>query len=132
MAKHSDRYIAYRAAYPAASKATARTSAARLLSKPGIATRIQEARLQTGVGLQAAMRSHYENALVDIEEKRAFLAGVISGKSESQIVIKDNRKGTKTTVVKNSVRDILKAIALDARLEKEWNKIKGMRDLSHK
>lgn len=132
MVQHGDRYIAYRAAYPTASKAAARIGAARLLSKPDIANRIVEARLQARAGLQAAVRRHYDGRLADIEEKRAFLAEVIRGKSVSQIDVRDYRTGMKSTVVKNSLRDRMRAIALDNQLEEEWNKLMNMPDVNPK
>jgi hypothetical protein len=130
MIQHGDRFTAYRAAYPSVSKASARTAAARLLSKPGIARRIQEARLQQKAEARAALRMHYNGRLVDIEEKRALLAEIIRGTSVTQVDVKDDRTGAKSTVVKNSLRDRMRAMALDSQLEEEWKRIMEMPDLN--
>lgn len=83
-----NRRRAYQAAYPDASRATARSNACRLLAKPEIAQAVREGLLELKRHALETIRQQYEGRLADVDEKRAVLARIIRGEviTEKEVV----------------------------------------------
>lgn len=110
---HGNRRLAYQKAYPGVKNTTARINACKLLGNPDVARQVQEglaARKQQELEL---LKKLYDGRLTTIEEKRAILAKVIRGEMEEA-----NKQGKPA-----NLKDILKAIMIDNKMEEEWKKI---------
>jgi phage terminase small subunit len=117
-----NRRMAYQAAYPNTGNASARTNACRLLSKPDIARAVREGLLEIKMQALQTVKEKYEGRLADIDEKRAVLAQIIRGEA---ITERETTKEGKTqlTRIKGDTGARLRAIALDNKMEEEWNQI---------
>ncbi len=121
MIAHGNRRLAYQAAYPSSSNAAARTSACRLLAMPHIAYSIQKGLLQLRQLSIQSLREQYNGRLTGIEEKRAILAQIIRGELVTEKE-STNKKGESLIIkMKNDIKERIRAIMLDNKMEEEWN-----------
>jgi hypothetical protein len=112
---HGSRRLAYQKAYPGVKDQTAHTNAYRLLAKPHIAMAIKEGLIQAKKDSLAALKKQFEHNMA-ADEKRAVLNKIIRGEYEVQKV----KNGSEVVIEKPGIRDVLRAIALDNKMEEEW------------
>lgn len=122
MILHGDRKVAYLTAYPESNYMSARSSACRLLTRPEIACAIRRGLLEARQGVLQLIKEKTAARLADIEEKRAVLAQIIRG--ELTMEKETTKNGEAQTVkIKSDPKDRMRAIAIDNKLEEEWNRI---------
>jgi hypothetical protein len=125
MIAHGNRSVAYRKAYPDSSFNAAYTNGCRLLAMPHIANYIRDITLALKKRSVEALREKYQGQMTDIEEKRKVLAKIIRGEYTLQKEVKDGEPGT---LQKPDMKDVIRAIILDNKMEEEWSKAVSLPD----
>lgn len=123
MIAHGSRRLAYQKAYPGVKDQTAHTNAYRLLAKPHIAIAIKEGLIQAKKDSLAALKKQFEDNIA-ADEKRAVLNRIIRGEYEVQKI----KNGSEVVIEKPGIKDVLRAIALDNKMEEEWLQVTKLPD----
>ena len=130
MIAHGCRSSAYQKAYPDSSRNAAYTNGCRLLAMPHISGYIRELTLAIKKKSLETLKEKYEGIMVDIEEKRKVLAKIIRGEYAIQKEVKDGEPGT--VFHKPDMKDVLRAIIVDNKMEEEWIKAVSLPDIGIK
>lgn len=118
MIAHGDRRLAYQTAYPDSSPNAAYANAGRLLARPEIYERIQQAVALVEEQLQQELAAQLKDHFMELSEKRAYLARLIRG--EEFTVKHTTYYGKVLTYIKEPTpTELLRAIELDTKLEAE-------------
>ncbi len=113
---------AYMAAYPGSSVEAAYSSASRLMDKPHIRRKIDEAIDEVARVKQEIMIGQYADRLVSIARQRESLAAAYDMEN-TRVEIMTNFKGQTLRKACFDLRHRIAAISLDSKLYKEWNEL---------